>query len=239
MRRLLRIGRRALTSRAADSLCDGFGLPQRIFGESSTPAGFFVDAWLARRVPFASYATVGALLAALLAGLVALAEYLSPYAPPASTHRGNIFIFESWSPIVGGVIVGKKKRSRDVEIDSPITLLSFALVLIQGFLQAPSLLLASRAIGSSSAYVTLVAQPFRCAPSLLERFAYLKRFSRGIGMWFQPVYLAGAVLGALTSALASGRFAWRVDDASPLGERGERVSTLLVASESRRWWRWR
>lgn len=45
----------ALTYGLVDDLLD---LPKRIFGTSNTPAGFFVDAWFARRFSFISYPLV-------------------------------------------------------------------------------------------------------------------------------------------------------------------------------------
>jgi len=128
-------------------------------------------------------------LSILLIVVIALVEYFFPYyVPPRS---GTVFEYTSWSPILAGVIVG--------------------------LLQFPGLLFVKRSIGSSSAYVAIVAQPFRLIPSFLDRYPYLKKASSGIDNMWQPLYLVGAVGGAMLSAGLSGRLAWRTSTDDKLG----------------------
>lgn len=71
-----------------------------------------------------------------------------------------------------------------------------------GLMQVTIVLAAGDTLGGSSAYCTVVSQPF-VTQSLKQRFPYLAAFQKGIGNWWQVLYVTGAVAGgAISSALS-------------------------------------
>lgn len=88
---------------------------------------------------------------------------------------------------------------------------------IVGSLQIPGLVFVRRSLGSSSGYVTLAAQPFRCIPRAFDLMPALRCKLNGYVNMFQPLYLAGAIAGAAIGASLGGVLAWRDTIGDPLG----------------------
>ena len=74
-----------------------------------------------------------------------------------------------------------------------------------GSLQLPAVLVAHGTVGSSSTYMTLMAQ-LLVTPSLRDRFKHMDGFRTGAGMWHSVVYIWSAALGAYIAAQAGGTF---------------------------------
>ena len=86
---------------------------------------------------------------------------------------------QAWAPELSGVLIGS--------------------------LQLPAVLVAHGTVGSSSTYMTLMAQ-LLVTPSLRDRFKHMDGFRTGAGMWHSVVYIWSAALGAYIAAQAGGTF---------------------------------
>jgi hypothetical protein len=77
--------------------------------------------------------------------------------------------------------------------------------ILVGSLQVPAVLFASGTVGSSSTFMTVVAQVL-VTPSLQERFKHMNGFRTGLSMWQSVVYIWSAALGACIAAKAGDSF---------------------------------
>jgi hypothetical protein len=94
---------------------------------------------------------------------------------------GSIFSRYAWPPIAAGAVIGAN--------------------------QLPAVLFVGDTIGSASSYATVVSNLCHLvAPGWARTVPHLARARSGTGNWWQVVYVAFAVLGALVSSLASGSY---------------------------------
>mmetsp|Transcript_4908 Transcript_4908/g.12547 ORF Transcript_4908/g.12547 Transcript_4908/m.12547 type:complete len:362 (-) Transcript_4908:184-1269(-) len=124
-----------------------------------------------------SYTSLAIGFAALLVGVVGLIEYLVPW-------TSDLPVFatpwrSSWPPILAGAIIGS--------------------------LQVPAVLGLGDTLGSSSAYMTVLAQAL-FSPSLEGAYKHITGFKRGADNWWQVVYLAASVAGSYLSSTHMGTF---------------------------------
>eukprot|EP00730_Choanoeca_flexa_P003649 TRINITY_DN11467_c0_g1_i3.p1 TRINITY_DN11467_c0_g1~~TRINITY_DN11467_c0_g1_i3.p1 ORF type:complete len:388 (+),score=69.75 TRINITY_DN11467_c0_g1_i3:265-1428(+) len=137
---------------------------------STTPV--FLDRQLG--LPFAQVALS---FAALLAGTIMVVEELVGWTdevPRVLTPVDSSYMsMHAWSPIVSGALVGA--------------------------LQIPAVLLLGDTLGSSTAYMTLCAQPTRFGFGK-DVASHLADFTDGMSNWWQVVYIGTAALAAAWSA---------------------------------------
>jgi uncharacterized protein len=86
---------------------------------------------------------------------------------------------QAWAPELSGVLIGS--------------------------LQLPAVMIAHGTVGSSSTYMTIVAQ-ILFTTSLQDRFKHMDGFRTGASMWNSVVYIWSAALGAYIAAQAGGTF---------------------------------
>jgi hypothetical protein len=75
-----------------------------------------------------------------------------------------------------------------------------------GALQLPAVLVTSGTVGSSSTYMTIVAQVL-VTPSLQTKFKHMDGFRSGASPWQSVLYIWSAALGAYIAASAGGTYA--------------------------------
>jgi len=131
-----------------------------------------------------SYWKLALPLSTLLAGATFVLEKLFPFKSEVPVFPLSFYEFLTlryWPPYLTGICVG--------------------------LLQLPYILLLTRSIGSSSAYVTLVSKILSIFfPSFVKNNSYLSAANSGIKSWIQPSYLFGAILGGFLSSKTSGSY---------------------------------
>ena len=123
-------------------------------------------------------------LAAMMVIAIGLFEHYFPWNSPSELGAAGNATYtvwsQSWPPELSGVLIGS--------------------------LQLPAVLVAGGTVGSSSTYMTVVAQ-ILVTPSLQGQFKHMDGFRSGIGMWQSVVYIWSAALGAYIAASCGGTFA--------------------------------
>jgi len=129
----------------------------------------------------ARYWHLGMLLAAILVAATAIFEYYFHWDSESELAAvgGNEYRpwSEAWAPELSGVLIG--------------------------LLQVPAVLITSGTVGSSSTFMTVVAQ-LLATQSLRARFAHLEAFRASPAMRRSVVYILSAALGAYVAASAGG-----------------------------------
>jgi len=127
--------------------------------------------------PGTSFATLALGLAGMMAVVTGVIEYLVPWTSdlPVFATPWN----SSWPPILSGAIIGS--------------------------LQVPAVLFLADTLGSSSAYMTTLAQ-LLMVPSLEKAFSHVASFKDGPGNWWQVIYLVASACGSYLSSQAMGTY---------------------------------
>ncbi|CAL1528407.1 unnamed protein product [Lymnaea stagnalis] len=114
--------------------------------------------------------------AALLGLVVFAAEVFRPWETEVIQSGSGVFGVRAWPPYITGMIIG--------------------------LLQIPVVLVIQDTLGSSASYVTVASQVL-----IFERLnrvlPYLKKYTTGIGNWWQVFYVFSAIAGARISATTS------------------------------------
>ena len=128
------------------------------------------------------YWQLGLILAVMMVVPIVLFEHFFPW--DSASELGAVSTTyapwsQAWSPLLSGVLIGS--------------------------LQIPAVLVAAGTVGSSSTYMTIVAQML-VTPSLQDRFKHMDGFRSGAGMWQSVLYIWSAALGAYIASSAGGTF---------------------------------
>ncbi len=128
------------------------------------------------------YWQLGLVLAVMMVIPIALFEHYFPWDSPSELGAISTTYApwsQAWSPLLSGVLIGS--------------------------LQIPAVLVSAGTVGSSSTYMTVVAQ-LLVTPSLQTRFKHMDGFRSGAGMWQSVLYIWSAALGAYIASSAGGTF---------------------------------
>ncbi|XP_077980200.1 thiosulfate transporter TsuA-like [Glandiceps talaboti] len=155
-----------------------------------------VDTFMAPKKPYEKnlvddyikwpFGVFSAILAVMCAVIIFILEWFYPWETELEEHTRNrtgegIFMTAiAWPPYVGGIIIG--------------------------LLQLAIIFSVVDTMGGSSSYTTIASQVL--VTKRMESWSpYLTKFKRGVGNWWQVMYVCGAVVGALISAVCSNSLA--------------------------------
>mmetsp|Transcript_4301 Transcript_4301/g.8429 ORF Transcript_4301/g.8429 Transcript_4301/m.8429 type:complete len:736 (-) Transcript_4301:163-2370(-) len=121
-------------------------------------------------------------LSMMMAVPIILLEVLAPWNSQGEIPQGLTPWTQAWPPILSGVIIG--------------------------LMQVPAVLGLGDTLGSSSAYMTMMSMILVALPGGLKTGAakHLEGFRTGPGNWWQVIYIAAAILGALACSKITGTY---------------------------------